>query len=170
MPFSWFGSGFAKSGSSSFRFRFWCIIILVLARVKYECIKMCWLFGHFWTMRITVCGFGGKSSHINSLWIYVGNPFGFLFASLLATLYYPSLFSLLKLRALNLLHMTNVRQNVGTVDTGQYFWKGWSKAYFFKAYPKVKNPKVGSFLRAPEDFEGVRSQKNLIFQNTQIKV
>ena len=33
------------------------------------------------------------------------------------------------------------------------------KAYFFKAYPKVKNPKVGSFLRAPEDFEGLRSRK-----------
>jgi hypothetical protein len=43
-------------------------------------------------------------------------------------------------------------------------------AYFFKAYTKVKNPKVGSFLRAPEDFEGLGSQKNLIFQNAQIKV
>ena len=37
------------------------------------------------------------------------------------------------------------------------------------AYAKVKNPKVGSFLRAPEDLEGFRSQKNLIFQNAQIK-
>ena len=30
---------------------------------------------------------------------------------------------------------------------------------FFYAYSKVKNPKVGSFLRAPEDFEGLRSRK-----------
>ena len=44
------------------------------------------------------------------------------------------------------------------------------KAYFFKASSKVNNPKVGSFLRAPEDFEGLGSQKNLIFQNAQMKV
>ena len=56
------------------------------------------------------------------------------------------------------------------VDTGQKFKNGRPKAYFFKAYSKVKNPKVGSFLKAPEDFEGLGSQKNLIFQNTQIKV
>ena len=30
-------------------------------------------------------------------------------------------------------------------------------------YAKVKNPKFWSFLRAPEDFEGLKSQKNLIF-------
>ena len=42
--------------------------------------------------------------------------------------------------------------------------------YFFKAYLKVKNPKVGSFLRAPEDLEGLRSQKKLIFQNAQVKM
>jgi hypothetical protein len=41
---------------------------------------------------------------------------------------------------------------------------------FFNAYSKIKNPKVGSFLRAPEDLEGLRIQKNLIFQNAQIKV
>ena len=35
---------------------------------------------------------------------------------------------------------------------------------------KVKNPKVGSFLRAPEDLDGLKSQKKLIFQNAQIKV
>ena len=57
-----------------------------------------------------------------------------------------------------------------TVDTGQKILNGCPKAYFFKAYAKVKNPKVGSFLRASEDFEGLRSQKNLIFQNAQIKV
>ena len=45
-----------------------------------------------------------------------------------------------------------------------------SKILAVKAYSKVKNPKVESFLRAPEDFEGPRSQKNLIFQNAQIKV
>ena len=45
------------------------------------------------------------------------------------------------------------------VDTRQYIEKGRPKAYFFKAYSKVKNPKVGSFLRAPEDFEGLRSRK-----------
>ena len=44
-----------------------------------------------------------------------------------------------------------------TIDTGQYFKKG--RPSFFKAYSKVKNPKVGSFLRAPEDFEGLRSRK-----------
>ena len=47
-----------------------------------------------------------------------------------------------------------------TVDTGQKFKNGCPKAYFFKAYTKVKNPKVGSFLRAPEDFEGLGSLKN----------
>ena len=52
-----------------------------------------------------------------------------------------------------------------TIDTGQYFKKGRPKAY-----SKVKNPKVGSFLRAPEVLEGLRSQKNLIFQNAQIQV
>ena len=46
-----------------------------------------------------------------------------------------------------------------TLDTGQKFQNGCPKAYFFKAYLKVKNPKVGSFLRAPEDFEGLRSRK-----------
>ena len=35
------------------------------------------------------------------------------------------------------------------------------KAYSFKAYPKVKNPKVGLFLRAPEDFEGLRSSNTV---------
>ena len=46
------------------------------------------------------------------------------------------------------------------LDTGQKFKNGCPKAYFFKAYTKVKNPKVGSFLRAPEDFEGLGSLKN----------
>ena len=41
------------------------------------------------------------------------------------------------------------------LDTGQKILNGCPKAYFFKAYTKVKNPKVGSFLRAPEDLEGV---------------
>ena len=53
----------------------------------------------------------------------------------------------------------------GPIDTGQKFKNGCPKAY-----TKVKNPKVGSFLRAPEDFEGLGSQKNLIFQTVQIKV
>ena len=51
----------------------------------------------------------------------------------------------------------------GGIDTGQEFLNCRPKAYFFKACIKVKNPKVGSFLRAPEDFEGRGSQKNLIF-------
>jgi hypothetical protein len=34
----------------------------------------------------------------------------------------------------------------------------------------LKNSKVGSFLMAPKDLEGFRSQKNLIFQNSQIKL
>ena len=38
---------------------------------------------------------------------------------------------------------------------------------FFNAYSKINNPKVGSFLRAPEDLEGLKSQKKLIFQNAQ---
>ena len=62
------------------------------------------------------------------------------------------------------------QQIICPVDTGQYFKKGRPKAQFFQAYSKVKNPKVGSFLRAPEYLEGLRSQKNLIFQNAQIKV
>ena len=45
------------------------------------------------------------------------------------------------------------------LDTGPYFWKGCPKAQFFKSYSKVKNPKVGSFLRAQEDLEGLRIQK-----------
>ena len=40
-----------------------------------------------------------------------------------------------------------------SLDTGQYFKKG---------RPKVKNLKFGSFLRAPEDLEGLSSQKNSI--------
>ena len=52
----------------------------------------------------------------------------------------------------------------GTVDTGQYFKKGRPKVLFFQAYSKVKNPKVGSFLRAPEDFEGLRSRKEKIIK------
>ena len=51
-------------------------------------------------------------------------------------------------------------KNKCTVDTGQKFKNSRPKAYFFKAYEKVRNPKVWSFLRAPEDFEGLRSQKN----------
>ena len=47
-----------------------------------------------------------------------------------------------------------------TVDTGQKFENGRPKAYFFKAYPKVKNPKVWSFLRAPEDFAQMSEKFN----------
>ena len=54
-----------------------------------------------------------------------------------------------------------------TLDTGKYFQKGSFKAWFFNAYSKIKNPKVGSFLRDPEDLEDLRSQKKLIFQNAQ---
>ena len=68
------------------------------------------------------------------------------------------------------MYLTKTGRGAYSVDTGQKFKNGRPKAYFFKAYSKVKNPKVGSFLRAPEDFEGLRSQKNLIFQNAQIKV
>ena len=50
------------------------------------------------------------------------------------------------------------------------FLKRSPQSLLFKAYSKVKNPKVGSFLRDLEDFEGLRSQKNFIFQNAQIKV
>ena len=39
-----------------------------------------------------------------------------------------------------------------------------------KAYSKVKNPKAGTFFRAPEDLEGLRSQKIFIFQNAQKQV
>ena len=48
------------------------------------------------------------------------------------------------------------------VDTGHFFHTSLTQGllfYFFKAYSKVKNSKVGSFLRAPEDFEGLRSRK-----------
>jgi hypothetical protein len=45
------------------------------------------------------------------------------------------------------------------LDTGHFFHTSLPQTHFFKAYPKVKNPKVGSFLRAPEDFEGLRSRK-----------
>ena len=58
----------------------------------------------------------------------------------------------------------------GALDTGQYFLNGWLKAQYCKAYSEVKNPKVGSFGGVPEDFEGLRSQKKLIFQNPQMKV
>ena len=47
----------------------------------------------------------------------------------------------------------------GYLDTGQYFKKDRPKAQYFKAYSKVKNPKVWPFLWAPEDLEGLRSQK-----------
>ena len=38
-----------------------------------------------------------------------------------------------------------------------------------EAYSKVKNLKVVSFLRAPEDLEGLINQKNFVFQNARIK-
>ena len=47
------------------------------------------------------------------------------------------------------------------VDTGQKNLNG---------QPKVKNPKVGSFLKAPEDLKGLSNQKKIIFQNPQVKV
>ena len=53
----------------------------------------------------------------------------------------------------------NYPRRAASLDTGQKFQNGHPKTYFFKAYTKVKNPKVGSFLRAPEDFEGLRSKK-----------
>ena len=43
-------------------------------------------------------------------------------------------------------------------------YKSGSRPSLLKAYPKVKNPKVGSFLRAPEDFEGLRSRKEKIIK------
>ena len=50
-----------------------------------------------------------------------------------------------------------------TVDTGQYFKKGSSKAWFLKAYSKFQNPKVGTFLRAPEDFRGPQKTEKIYF-------
>ena len=44
------------------------------------------------------------------------------------------------------------------------------KTHFVLGDSKVKNANVGSFLRVPEDLEGLRSQKKIIFQNSQIKV
>ena len=44
----------------------------------------------------------------------------------------------------------NRGRGVATLGTGQKFKNGRPKAYFFMAYLKVKNPKVGSFLRASE--------------------
>ena len=41
---------------------------------------------------------------------------------------------------------------------------------FFKANSKVKSPKVGSFLKAAEDLEGVKIHQYLISQNKQIDV
>ena len=40
----------------------------------------------------------------------------------------------------------------------------------FKGILQGQESKSWVFLRAPEDLEGLRSQKNLIFQNAQIKV
>ena len=50
----------------------------------------------------------------------------------------------------------------GRLDTGHFFLISLTQGLLFKAYSKVKNPKVGSFLRAPEDFEGLRSRKEKI--------
>jgi hypothetical protein len=57
-----------------------------------------------------------------------------------------------------------------TIDTGHFFHTSLAQGLVFNAFPKVKNPKVGSFLRAPEDFEGLRILKNLIFLKGEIIV
>ena len=49
-------------------------------------------------------------------------------------------------------------------------FKKVSQRHSFKAKSKVKNPKYLFFLRAPEEFGGLRSQKNLMSQNVQINV
>ena len=43
-----------------------------------------------------------------------------------------------------------------------FFIQARPKAHFFEVYSKVKNPKVGSFFRTPEDFEGLRSRKEKV--------
>ena len=62
------------------------------------------------------------------------------------------------------------KRGLSTVRYRTIFLKRLTQGLVFNAYSKVKNPKVGSFLRAPEDLEGLRSQKNIIFQNAQMKV
>ena len=56
------------------------------------------------------------------------------------------------------------------LDTGQNFKNDCPKAQFFKAYLKVKNPKLERFWPQIEVFEGLRSSKNLIFQNSKINL
>ena len=56
------------------------------------------------------------------------------------------------------------------LDTGPYLKKVAPRPSFLDIIKKVKNPKVGSFLRAPEDLEGLRNQKKLISQNTHKQV
>jgi hypothetical protein len=43
------------------------------------------------------------------------------------------------------------------------FIKRLIQGLVFNAYSKIKNPKFGSFLKAPEDLEGLRSQKKFNF-------
>ena len=45
------------------------------------------------------------------------------------------------------------------------FLKWSTQGLVFNVYSKVKHPKVGSFSKALEDIEGLRSEKNLIFHN-----
>jgi hypothetical protein len=60
--------------------------------------------------------------------------------------------------------MIILKEPPGTLDTGHFFHISPAQGLFFKAYPKVKNPKIGSFLRAQEDFEGFRSRKEKIIK------
>ena len=55
------------------------------------------------------------------------------------------------------------RPAAGKVDTGQYFKKGQPKVQFFKAYLKVKNPKVGSFFEGPRRFRGPQKSEKFNF-------
>ena len=52
----------------------------------------------------------------------------------------------------------------GPLDTGHLFHISPAQGLVFKAYPKVKNQKAGYFLRAPEDFEGLRSRKEKVIK------
>ena len=45
------------------------------------------------------------------------------------------------------------------LDTGHFFHTSSTQGLLLRHTQKVKNPKVESFLRAPEDFEGLRSRK-----------
>ena len=78
--------------------------------------------------------------------------------------FYTDLYHSLEVKGHNFCPRPKKQDAPCALDTGQYFKKGQPKAYFFKAYSNVKNPKVASFLRAPEDLEGLRRLIFLFFK------